>query len=764
MPPIYNAVMRIKINLKGVLLYAAYALALVFLTCALPGAPFPLGLFFAMMICGANAVATPVLFFLASTITLDWLYVALTAFEALFLTAITLIYRRTRRKIKFEAAAYIAIALAPFVAFSHENFLPIPGGNPYLMRTAVAVAVMLFTFFAARSVYALLFRLYRCKLKTDELLCLGVLFVACAVGAYNITGREFYLCAGVGLTAFAVRLCKSPSAVIFAVLVAAPCAIASSEINAITNFTLLCIICLLFINAGRLAPCVAALALSCAYFYLTGLFSEGVAWGILRGLALFCCCLAAALPTDKRLKDTRDLLAVKRVLPATGEERFSAYAADRLFRTSEVFREIESAFTALDDAVDSAAIKQRIFSETKRQMCSGCERRAACARTRVYRGFEMLIEAGCVKGKVSLVDLPAEVTANCTFVTSLIDTLNRQLYEYRKMTIEAENARNGRKLLAGQARGVAEVLKARAVEFNKSGEDFSTAESRLSEKLVERGISCPEIKIYGGKRMEIAVTAVGNARAADIRDCIEETLEISAILKDKVIYDNLKCAYIFSRPPTYDAAFGVAFAVKDGESVSGDTHSVIKISEQSFLMVLSDGMGSGEYAQKVSSTAISLIEAFYRAEMPAEIVLDSINKLLCFNRDERFTCIDIAAIDLNTLQASFIKIGSPAGIIVRKGEIKVLESHSLPLGILDNLHPATCLENLRDGDIVVFMSDGITSSFSTPQELYGYLQTLKPLNPQALADKILSEAKSRAGGAPDDMTVLCVRLFKRQTQ
>ena len=144
-------------------------------------------------------------------------------------------------------------------------------------------------------------------------------------------------------------------------------------------------------------------------------------------------------------------------------------------------------------------------------------------------------------------------------------------------------------------------------------------------------------------------------------------------------------------------------------------------------------------------------------------MLDTINKLLCFNREERFTCIDVAAIDLNTLAASFIKIGSPAGVIMRKGEIKVLESNSLPLGILDSLHPTTCSEQLRCDDIVVFMSDGVTSAFSTPQDLYTYLQTLTPLNPQSLADDILNAAKKRQFGTPDDMTVLCVRIFERQS-
>jgi stage II sporulation protein E len=178
-------------------------------------------------------------------------------------------------------------------------------------------------------------------------------------------------------------------------------------------------------------------------------------------------------------------------------------------------------------------------------------------------------------------------------------------------------------------------------------------------------------------------------------------------------------------------------------------------------MALSDGMGSGEYAKKVSAAAISLIEAFYRAEMPTDTVLDTINKLICFNRDERFTCIDIAAINLNTLSAGFIKIGSPAGIIARKGEIKVLESNSLPLGILDSIHPTVSKEQLRDGDIVVFMSDGITSAFPSATDLYEFLGKQKALNPQSLADKILNGALARTGTPLDDMTVVCTRIYKR---
>ena len=245
-------------------------------------------------------------------------------------------------------------------------------------------------------------------------------------------------------------------------------------------------------------------------------------------------------------------------------------------------------------------------------------------------------------------------------------------------------------------------------------------------------------------------------------EIISETAEKKYILKDKLCYDNEKSCFVFGAPPRLDAAFGVAYAIKSGEKVSGDTHSVIKINEHSFLMALSDGMGSGEYAKKVSATAISLIEAFYRAEMPEGTVLKTINKLLSFNRDERFTCIDVAAVNLDTGTADFVKIGSPAGIIVREGEIKVLESQSLPLGILDNLRPTVCTEQLKNGDIVVFMSDGITSAFPSATDLYEFLQEMKPLNPQNLADKILAGALARTKQTVnDDMTVLCTRIFEK---
>lgn len=756
--------MHLKINLKSILLYAAYALLLVTLNAALPVVPFSLGLFFSMLVCGTNLIATPIIYVAASVINLDWITVLTSLFEGVFLTAIVFLYRRTRKKIRFEAAIYILIALAPYIAFA--NWRGIGNAyftaNPYILKAVAALAVAVFAFFSFRSVYALLFRLCRCRLRPDELVCIAVFFAAAGVGLNNLTGLFAYVCIGAGLTVLSVRLLKSPSAIIAACVIALPCAVTQLNFNFITVFVLVSIAALTFSELGKFAVSIVTLVCSAGALYLWGGFTSGVATAVICGVLLVVCCALPLLPTEKSVKRLRSLLSVEKVLPRTDEAQYRELVSEKLYRMSEVFREIENAFCELDEKIDDGAMKRRMLEECKQSMCSGCKRRQVCETTKVYRGFAALIEAGCLKGKVSFVDLTGDVTVNCSNPTALTETVNRLLYEYRKTNMEAENARSGRRLLAGQARGVAEVLKSRAVEFCRESEDYSDYEKKIVKTLAANGVSCPEIRVRGREKITVNLTLVDCKNFAAVKKTIEQVTGVNLLLKDKIVYDNQKTAYMLVEPPKYDAAFGVACAVKDGERVSGDTHTVIKINEHSFLMALSDGMGSGEYARKVSTTAISLIEAFYRSEMPTEIVLDTINKLLCFNRDERFTCIDVAAIDLNTLTASLIKVGAPVGLIVRKGEIKVLESHSLPLGILDNLHPATAKEQLKNDDIVVFMSDGVTSAFNGVSDLYDYLQTLKPLNPQSLAEKILAAAKARVNGTPDDMTVLCVRIFAKQ--
>ncbi len=754
--------MPIKLNVKNVIMYAIYAAALLCMNSAAGGVPIGAALCFAMLVCGANIIAAPMIYVLCSAMNLSLATSLISLAEAIFLTAITFAYRRTSRKIRHEAAAYIAVATLPFIIFS-----PWKGiddiyftTNAYAIKAVCAAGVVIFYLLCFKSVYACMYRVYRCRLRPDELVSLTAVYCAAGYGLFKITGEYAAYIFIFFAAVLGVRLMKSPSAVIAACALSLPLCLLKLSFTPLTEFVILSVLSLTFCNYGRFAPCLVATPTAALRLFYVGYFDGSAVEIVMKALALLLAAVLCTLPSDKKLFDAQEKLTCKKILPQTEVSHFKARTGEKLYRISEVFREIECAFCEMGEEVDETGAKNRTLTELKTKCCQGCERRQRCEHSPVYGGFSKLVAAGCAKGKVSLIDLPTEVTTNCSRPSEVISALNSLLADYRRFMAESENAKSGRRLLAEQAKGVAAVMKNCAVDVTRGTADNFELENKLKTALSCHGIVCTEIYMRGDEDCELCAAVVGNANGNEMSTILSNNAGRKFVLRDKTVIDNDRSIMVFAAPPALDATFGVACAVKEGGKISGDTHSVIRINDHSFLMALSDGMGSGEYANKVSSTAISLIEAFYRAEMPEDTVLDTINKLLSFSREERFACIDIAAVNLNSGMASFVKIGSPVALIVREGEIRILESESLPLGILDNLKPSTCSEQLKGGDIITFMSDGVTSAFNSTPELYDFLQGLKPLNPQSLADKILAAALERTSGkALDDMTVLCTRIY-----
>ena len=216
--------MTLKINAKSALLYAVYAVAIVFINKTLTGVPLSLGLLFAMLTCGTNIIITPIIYLIASVVYLDLITTLLRLAEAVFLALVTFIYRRTKRKMSIEGAAYLAIALAPYIAF--DKWQGIAGidflDNEYAFRGIAAVAVIVFSYFSFKTVYALLYRAFRCRLKEDELVCCAVVYAAFGTGVYNMCGFFVYTAFAAGAIIFSVRLARSPAALIFALITAIP--------------------------------------------------------------------------------------------------------------------------------------------------------------------------------------------------------------------------------------------------------------------------------------------------------------------------------------------------------------------------------------------------------------------------------------------------------------------------------------------------------------------------------------------------------------
>ena len=158
--------MPVKIKVKGVLLCMIFAAACVLLNFAVRGVPLSSALYFALLICGGNAAAAPVIYIACSAAHFSLVSFLCALFEALTLLAVTLLYRRTARKMGWEAAVYHLISLAPFVALSGWDAQALEAlGSGYASRAVAAAACVLLLPFAYKCVYALMFRAGRCTEK-----------------------------------------------------------------------------------------------------------------------------------------------------------------------------------------------------------------------------------------------------------------------------------------------------------------------------------------------------------------------------------------------------------------------------------------------------------------------------------------------------------------------------------------------------------------------------------------------------------------------
>lgn len=750
-----------SVTLKTAGKYCALTLCFVLLNFALPeNEPLAFPLFYAALYCGFQPIAAGAGYILASVTALSAPAALSAAIQAALLALLFLLYKRGNRLMGMERLLYIAVAQVPFLLlFPHNGYTLFPFSALW-QKALIAAFTMLLCVFFEGGLNALLFRAFRCRLSAGQLAELALMWIVLGAGICGSLGEPVFYAVSLAVLLFSVALMKNASAVPLAVVLALPLGLMRGSMIPVAEYAVFSCFALLFCPYGKIA---SSLSLLIAFFtaqYFEGLYDAAVNEIIFTLLACAVPVLVVALLPEKIMNAAKDSLLFYRehALPRIAINRNRRAVGERLYEVSSLFREIEGAFTQTKEPQDAIA---RLTMQLQETFCADCPGKRRCDHAGMRTSMEKLVAVGYAKGQVSLVDLSADLCNTCGNSAGLLFACNKLLAGYRNTAREIESARESRKLLAEQAHGVSEILRDIALEQSEEF-SFSECETTLSRALSEAGILSSEIFVYGeGTSLTVSMTLAPNVNGRRLCTVAGAALGVPLALAEKIPLTAARTCYVLKRKPEYDAAFGIASRCKEGENASGDTYSVLKIDERRFLVALSDGMGSGEEAREVSDRTLTLLESFYKAKMPSETVLSTVNRLISYSSDEMFSCLDLAAVDLDTGEADIVKIGSPVGFILSEEELRVLEGESLPIGMLDNVHPATMRATMGENDFMLFMSDGVTSAFGSSTELYSYLSELRPMNPQSLAEEILGKAMERYNGkAEDDMTVLAVKLLK----
>lgn len=759
-----------KIDFPRLFLYLLLGGAAIFLQCVGDNyEPLSLALVYAMVGVGFSPILSTLLCTLPALFTLDLFSILLLLGQTALVALGQFIQNKLPNKglkksglislITLTASLALFVWLTPFTPYR----LPLPvTPNPLTQKVLIAAVIFLLAAVFFIALKALLRKFLKCRLRPDESIFSILLLVLVGIGMCRLLGLNAYM--GVAFFFLLLFSCatKDASGMLCAFCLSLPPLLAWG-ISPVRFFLFGAAVCT-FAKYGRIASTCALLIAFLGYGYFEGLYAYPTPQLVLSILSVLIPSLFFILiPTPLvRFLENKLVFYREKHLSRVAINRNRALVGEKLFEISAVFREIQSTFTALSASEADKGAKEYIRDCVLSEACENCPYNSACKKRNLLPSLDALVSVGCVKGKVTLIDIPRALADACNNQTTLLYALNRQLGEYQNYVTETENAATGRALLAGQAQGVSEILKSLALEQSQPIQIYTEKERGLNIALLRAGIVCSELLIYGEEEnLTLSLVTFGSVDVKVIAEIASRFMNTTMMISERIPLSDDKFCCILRKKPCFDAAFGVATARKKGEKMSGDTHSVIKIDERKFMVTLSDGMGSGEYAQRVSENTITLLESFYRAKMPSQLILSSVNKLLTFNKEESFACVDIAIVDLDSGLADIVKIGSPIAFILSGNTVKILENSSLPLGILDCLHPSAVSYELIENDVLLFISDGISDAFGTAADLYECLRSIPANNPQALADNLLQGALRASGGvAKDDMTAVAVRLFK----
>ena len=208
-----------------------------------------------------------------------------------------------------------------------------------------------------------------------------------------------------------------------------------------------------------------------------------------------------------------------------------------------------------------------------------------------------------------------------------------------------------------------------------------------------------------------------------------------------------------------------------GEQLCGDHVDVVEQGENSSVIVLADGLGSGVKASILSTLTAKIISTMMAQGLKLEECVDTIAATLpvCSVRGAAYSTFTIIHLQQNQY-AELIQYDNPHIIFLRDEEICDYPKTEVHIG---GKKIFKSVIKLQENDIFIAMSDGcphagigISYNFGWKrEEIAEFMQSLAPVGYTAktLSTILVDECNRLYGGQPgDDATACVVRIRKRE--
>lgn len=526
---------------------------------------------------------------------------------------------------------------------------------------------------------------------------------------------------------------------------------------------------------GRLASALAVVLAPCMFLFYIDMEQLDAMWigGLITGAVLF-----SLLPRTLLEKAAGGFW--EKESPADRYTKMKELTEEKLVGFSDAFQALAKTFVQEGGQKDKGELT-RLVDTIAEKVCQGCGLVPYCWEGELYQTYSTTFSAlsRCEeRGYVTLRELPFSFQQSCVKAEAFVQAVNESYEGYRRDCMWSSRLTECRELVGQQLAAVSEIMLTLSGQMELHCIFLEGTEEKLFTALEKSGLRAQKVVVTEekngrGKQVRLTMGACGGKGVCrdKILPIVRKTLGCPMVLHKEGVCScdtaGWSCTLHFSEEPAFAITTAAVFSPAAEGTPVGDAAAFLQTENGSMLLAVSDGMGTGERAAKESRTAIELLEQFTEAGFDRELAVRMINSALLLRRgEETYATLDICHVDLFSGHAQFIKLGAAASYIRRGNRVISLRSATLPAGILKQVMIEKNEMHLKDGDMIIMVTDGVTDAIGGEEKTAAWLRTkleaVPMANPQDVAEYLLREAKKLPQERADDMTVLAGRFWKKR--
>lgn len=403
-----------------------------------------------------------------------------------------------------------------------------------------------------------------------------------------------------------------------------------------------------------------------------------------------------------------------------------------------------------------------VITAVEQDACAGCKLRLHCWESKRDDTLKAVLEmTNAVKsGERSPENAaPEEFKGRCLRVACVANAAYRRYSDYASRIAAENRIDEVRGVVSDQFDGISAMLSELSRELEKDDRFDNSAAEKAAAALKNLDIRVEECSSktdkYGRMTIEMRVkkdpsliinklqvmkmVSVVCERDFDIPSVSENGGEIFIVLNEHA---------------ALRVDVGVEQKCASDSAMCGDAYKYFFDGRGHFIMILSDGMGTGGRAAVDGAMASGLMCRLIKAGFGYDCSLRILNSSMLFkSTDESLATVDIASIDLFTGRVELYKAGAAPTLVRRSGRTGKAESTSLPAGILREVSFDKAVVRCKENDIVVLMSDGAVSEGT--EWIKDEIEGFEGGTAEQLSERICEGAKRRrTDGHEDDITVM----------